>query len=233
MCSPMACTMAPRVFEGERAYGGMIFKSHEHSERLHKSAEIMDFDIPYSVERARRRQGQGCRAQRRRRPVCPPRGLARLGDDGGLGPAQQDPCRHRHLGLAVDVRSRDQDEGHQARHRRISPARSAMRAGPCQGRRPLHDLHHLQAQGREEGLCRRDDAGLAGPRGRMHRRQHLLHPRRRHPHADRRLLPQRHHPPDGDRAGARSRASRSSSAASCRTSCRASTSASSSARPRK
>ena len=38
------------VFEGERAYGGKIFKSTEHSIRLHKSAEIMDFTIPYSVE---------------------------------------------------------------------------------------------------------------------------------------------------------------------------------------
>jgi branched-chain amino acid aminotransferase len=38
------------VFEGERAYGGVIFKSTEHSIRLRKSAEIMDFEIPYSVE---------------------------------------------------------------------------------------------------------------------------------------------------------------------------------------
>ena len=38
------------VFEGERAYGGKIFKSPEHSIRLHKSAEIMDFTIPYSGE---------------------------------------------------------------------------------------------------------------------------------------------------------------------------------------
>ena len=37
------------VFEGERAYGGKIFKTKEHSERLHKSAELMDFTIPYSV----------------------------------------------------------------------------------------------------------------------------------------------------------------------------------------
>ncbi len=37
------------VFEGERAYGGHIFKSYEHSERLHKSAGIMGFSIPYSV----------------------------------------------------------------------------------------------------------------------------------------------------------------------------------------
>ena len=37
------------VFEGERAYGGEIFKSTEHSERLKKSANILDFEIPYSV----------------------------------------------------------------------------------------------------------------------------------------------------------------------------------------
>ncbi len=37
------------VFEGERAYGGEVFKSTEHSERLKKSAEILDFEIPYSV----------------------------------------------------------------------------------------------------------------------------------------------------------------------------------------
>jgi branched-chain amino acid aminotransferase len=37
------------VFEGERAYGGEIFKGTEHSERLRKSAELLDFEIPYSV----------------------------------------------------------------------------------------------------------------------------------------------------------------------------------------
>ena len=38
------------VFEGERAYGGRIFKSREHSERLHKSAELLGFKIPFSVD---------------------------------------------------------------------------------------------------------------------------------------------------------------------------------------
>ena len=37
------------VFEGERAYGGRVFKSTEHSERLKNSADILDFEIPYSV----------------------------------------------------------------------------------------------------------------------------------------------------------------------------------------
>lgn len=37
------------VFEGERAYGGQIFKSHEHAERLLRSAQYLDFTIPYGV----------------------------------------------------------------------------------------------------------------------------------------------------------------------------------------
>jgi len=40
---------ASAVFEGERAYGGDIFKSTEHSERLKTSARYLDFEIPYSV----------------------------------------------------------------------------------------------------------------------------------------------------------------------------------------
>ncbi|MTI19035.1 branched-chain amino acid aminotransferase [Rhodobacteraceae bacterium RKSG542] len=38
------------VFEGQRAYGGEIFKLDEHTRRLHASAEVMGFEIPYSVE---------------------------------------------------------------------------------------------------------------------------------------------------------------------------------------
>jgi branched-chain amino acid aminotransferase len=40
---------ASAVFEGERAYGGEIFKSTKHSQRLKDSGRILDFDIPYSV----------------------------------------------------------------------------------------------------------------------------------------------------------------------------------------
>jgi len=37
------------VFEGERAYGGEVFRSTAHSERLKRSANILDFEIPWSV----------------------------------------------------------------------------------------------------------------------------------------------------------------------------------------
>ncbi len=37
------------VFEGERMYAGEIFKLTEHTERLHRSAGLLDFQIPFSV----------------------------------------------------------------------------------------------------------------------------------------------------------------------------------------
>ncbi len=40
---------ASAVFEGERVYGGEIFKLTEHSERLHNSGKILGFEMPYSV----------------------------------------------------------------------------------------------------------------------------------------------------------------------------------------
>ncbi|MEQ1617834.1 MAG: branched-chain amino acid aminotransferase [Terricaulis sp.] len=41
---------ASAVFEGERAYGGTVFKSREHSERLIASGKIMGFRVPYEAE---------------------------------------------------------------------------------------------------------------------------------------------------------------------------------------
>ncbi len=38
------------VFEGERVYGGRIFKLTKHSERLAHSARALGFELPYSVD---------------------------------------------------------------------------------------------------------------------------------------------------------------------------------------
>jgi branched-chain amino acid aminotransferase len=40
---------ASAVFEGERAYGGEIFKLTEHTQRLFDSAEMLDMKIPFTV----------------------------------------------------------------------------------------------------------------------------------------------------------------------------------------
>ncbi|MGZ8347762.1 MAG: branched-chain amino acid aminotransferase [Allosphingosinicella sp.] len=41
---------ASSVFEGQRAYGGEIFRLTEHSQRLRRSAELLGFEIPWSVD---------------------------------------------------------------------------------------------------------------------------------------------------------------------------------------
>ena len=38
------------VFEGERIYGGKVFELTKHSQRLHKSANMLNYELPYAVE---------------------------------------------------------------------------------------------------------------------------------------------------------------------------------------
>jgi branched-chain amino acid aminotransferase len=59
---------ASAVFEGERMYGGEVFALAEHSERLLRSARLLDFEIPFSqaeieaatVETCRRNGFEDC-----------------------------------------------------------------------------------------------------------------------------------------------------------------------------
>ena len=187
---------ASAVFEGERAYGGEIFKLTEHTERLHESARILGFKIPYSVAEI----DDACRTLLQEagfhRRLCAADRLARQRADGRLGAEQPHQLRDRHLAVAELFRPGAEAEGHPPRHGRIPPARSAHRAVASQGGRPLHDLHAVQARGRGQGLCRRDDVRLARPGRGSDRRQRLLRQGRQDPYAEARLLPRRHHPPD-------------------------------------
>jgi branched-chain amino acid aminotransferase len=38
------------VFEGERAYDGVVFRSADHSRRLHRSADLVGYQVPVPVE---------------------------------------------------------------------------------------------------------------------------------------------------------------------------------------
>ncbi len=58
------------VFEGERAYGGQIFKCTEHSQRLRRSAELLDFEVPYSVPRSTPPSSWCSRRAASRTPTC-------------------------------------------------------------------------------------------------------------------------------------------------------------------
>lgn len=55
---------ASGVFEGERIYGGQVFKLREHSQRLIDSAAMLDFEIPYTVEQIDEATRQTVSAQR-------------------------------------------------------------------------------------------------------------------------------------------------------------------------
>ena len=48
---------ASSVFEGQRAYGGEIFELSRHSTRLRRSADLLGFEIPWSVDQI----DQACR----------------------------------------------------------------------------------------------------------------------------------------------------------------------------
>ena len=55
---------ASAVFEGERAYNGKIFKSVLHSQRLLKSAKMVDFEIPYSIDEIEKAKYDALRANK-------------------------------------------------------------------------------------------------------------------------------------------------------------------------
>ena len=193
--------LCERVFEGERAYGGEIFKLDEHTERLHQSARAARLRDPLFGGRDRRGLPRALVLNRAFRRLCAADRLARQRDDGRLGaeqPHQLSPSpsgngrpisarRERLKGIRLDI----------AEWRRPDP-RTAPSKSKAAGLYMI--CTHLQARGRAQGLCRRADVRLARPGRRGDRRQHLLRQGRQDPHADARLLPRRHHPPHGDRA---------------------------------
>ena len=211
---------ASSVFEGERAYGGVVFKSREHSQRLHTSARLLGFQLPYSVEEIDRAKAELIKKQGWE--DCYLRAVAWRGSEqmGVSAQARRRSRRHRRLGVGRLLQG--QDEGRAADDCAVAPPRARHRAVPIQGRRPLHGLHALAPRRDRRRLRRRHDVRLARPNRRRHRRQHLLRARRRAAHADAGLLLERHHPSNRDRACQESPASKSSNARSGRTNSRTS-----------
>ena len=75
---------ASSVFEGERAYSGKIFKSRLHSERLLKSAKMIDFEIPYSVDEIEKAKYDTLRANGLKDAYVRPVAWRGAGDDMGV-----------------------------------------------------------------------------------------------------------------------------------------------------
>ena len=113
------------VFEGARIYDGEVFASTQHSERLHASAKILGFEIPYTVAAARPGLPgchQGARACRR------------LSSAPSLGAARKKWASRRRmtkihvsgrlLGLGLLLPDGRAAEGHPLALGGLSPARS-------------------------------------------------------------------------------------------------------------
>ncbi len=180
---------ASAVFEGERAYGGEIFKSPSIPSASSVRRRSWISKSPTASPRSTPPSGSCSKRTIRRKPMCgrsPGAAREQLGVSAQNNtihlaiatwewPSYFDPAQ-RLKGIRLDL----------AEYRRPDP-----QTAPCarQGVGPLRDLHDLQASRRAARLCRRHDARLAGPRRRMHRREYLLHQGRQDPHADRRLLP--------------------------------------------
>ena len=145
-------------------------------ERFKASAELLDFEIPYSVDETRR--GEAPRSSKANgMPDCYVRPVAWRGSEMMAVAAQHatihvaiaswdwpsmfDPAS-KMKGIRLDI----------AEYRRPDP-----QTAPCRSKAAgLYMICTISKHTRRaQGLCRRADARLAGPRRRMHRRQRLLH----------------------------------------------------------
>ena len=197
------------VFEGERCYGGQVFKLTEHSQRLVDSGKILGFDVPYTV--AEIDAATKAVVAKNGFKDCYVRPLAWRGSEQMGVSAQKS---------RINVAIATWEWGAYYSDLRLT---RAIYDRPAPSTAPVHSKaaglymictiskHAAEAQ----GLRRCADARLAGLSGRDDRGQHLPRHRRRAPHAHARLLPQRHHPAHRDRARPGARASRSSSGTSC------------------
>ena len=88
---------ASSVFEGERCYSGKIFKSREHTERLHTSANLIDFEIPFSVDEIEAAKIETLKANGLTDAYVRPLAWRGSGEDMGVA-AKRNPV---HLAIAV------------------------------------------------------------------------------------------------------------------------------------
>jgi branched-subunit amino acid aminotransferase/4-amino-4-deoxychorismate lyase len=193
---------ASAVFEGERAYGGEIFKSIEHSERLKRSAQLMDFEIPFTV--AEIEAAKQLVLDRNNQKEAYVRAIAWRGSEQ-LGVSAQNNTIHlavatwewpsyfdpaqRLKGIKLDL----------AEYRRPDPKTApALAKASCLYAICTISKHRAERRGFADALMLDWQGRVAECTG----ANIFFVKGRQNPHADRRLLPCRHHPRHRDVAGA-------------------------------
>jgi len=188
---------ASAVFEGMRAYDGEIFKLSEHSQRLHKSAKILDFDIPYSVAELDKAAREVVRANKLTDAYVRP--IAWRGSEQMGVSAQQ---TNTNVAIAAWDWGSYFDPAARAKGLRLKFAefrRPDPKTAPTMSKATglymicTIEKHRAEREGYNDALM-------------LDRRQHLLRQRRRAAHADAGLLPRRHHAAHRDRARQAARA---------------------------
>ena len=182
-------------------YGGEIFKLTEHTERLFKSAEILDFSIPFTVAQI----DEACKATCAKNGLddCYVRPIAWRGSERSGVSAQ-----HTKIHVAIAVwewpsyfKPEEKAKGIRltwAKYKRPSPE-TAPTASKAAGLYMICTLSKHAAE--REGYA---DAMMLDWRGYVAEATGanvFFVARRGDPHADAGLLPRRHHPPLGDGAG--------------------------------
>ena len=190
---------ASAVFEGERAYGGEIFKSRR---AYRAAAEVLrPARDAASLHRRRDRGGQGGGAgeERPRRRLCPRRSSGAARARTWASPAPRNPV---HMAIAVwEWGAYYGDAKMKGAKLDISKwKRPSPETIPCFAKAAglymicTMSKHAAEAKGCSDAIM----MDYRGYRRRGDRRQRLLRQGRRGPHARSRLLPERHHPADGD-----------------------------------
>ena len=136
---------ASSVFEGERAYGGEIFKLREHTERLFHSAERMDMEIPYTVEEIDEACKQALAAQGYQDAYVRP--VAWRGSEMmGVSAQTTGSMWRSRSGNGHPISTRAARQGHPPGHFQMAPPGPDDHSMRCQGGRSLHDLYIVEAR---------------------------------------------------------------------------------------
>ena len=170
------------VFEGIRAYetdnGPGVFRLTDHIERLFRSAAILGMEIPYTVDELVQATKDTVASTGPARLLHPPDRLLRLRRDGAQHAAVLGRRVDRLLAVGRLPRRRRPHQGRAHEDQQLDAPRPQHDAARGQDHRQLRELLARQGRGAQGRLRRGDHAQRAGPRVRVHRREHLRGPRR-------------------------------------------------------
>ena len=165
------------VFEGIRAYetsqGPAVFRLTDHIARLHNSAKILGFELPYTVDELIAATKETVAVDRSAVLLRPPDRLPRLRRDGPQHAAVPGRRGDRLLAVGRLPRRRRRDQGRADEDLVVDPPRPQHDAAGVEDDGQLRQLVARQGRGAEGRLRRGDHAGPQRPRRRVHRREHL------------------------------------------------------------